>query len=198
MDDTLRLIQHLYDDDDAEFAHLDDAEFAHRLARDEELRREYEELLETKEALDQRTSSSPDPDVVDTIVDRAAEAASSSPQSDASPSRRADRAARAPDRPQTRRLQGVGAVLALLLVAAVGWWQMDNVQTPPSATTSTTSAQQTEAVTDGEQEDASDAVPAWDDSDEVVRLHRRIEMVRDRSNEGTWDEMPQPVDQAGP
>lgn len=191
MDDTLRLIQHLYDEDDSALAQ--------RLTEDDALRREYEQLRDTKESLDQHSSPSPDPDVVDDIVDRAAEAASSSPDGNVPPDGRADRAARAPNRQSSRRLQGVGAVLALLLVAAVGWWQMDAVQTTPASTAaSSASSQKTKAATGGEQMGESDGVPAWDDRDDVVRLHRRIEMMRSRSDDGTWDGMPQPVDQAGP
>jgi len=69
MDDSLRLIQHLYGEEG------DDPAFAQRLRNDEALRREYEELQDTKAALDRRSSPSPDPDVVDGIMDHAREAA---------------------------------------------------------------------------------------------------------------------------
>lgn len=188
MDDSLRLIQYLYDEEK-------DAEFSRRVTEDEALRQEHEQLRETKDALDRRASPSPDPDVVDDIVDRAAEAAASSGPSTIDHS--SDRAAQTPDRQYTRRLQGVGGVLALLLVAAVGWWQMDAVQAP-SATTATggSAAQQTETAAEDDQ--GQDGVPAWDDREDVVRLHRRIEQIRTRSNADTWDGMPQSVDRAGP
>lgn len=189
MDDTLRLIQHLYDEE------VDDPGFARRLSEDETLREEYEQLLDMKAALEKRTAPSPAPDVVDNVVDYAAEAAQREAGAAPARERGADRAARTPDRARRRRLQGAGAVLALLLVAAVGWWQTDAVQSPPTATSSAV-VQETEA--DAPPSQATDSVPSWDDREDVVRLHRRIEMVRSRSNTGTWDGLTQSVDRETP
>lgn len=192
MDDTLRLIQHLYDED------VDDPAFAQRLAEDDTLRREYEQLLDTKAALEQRSTPSPAPNVVDDIVDYAAEAAQA--KADSSPTRegRRDRTARTPDRTRNRRLQGIGTVLALLLVAAVGWWQMDAVQSPPANTAASSATVAPPEPADAAPSQTPDSVPNWDDREEVVRLHRRIEMVRDRSNTSAWNDMTQSIDQGAP
>ncbi len=37
-------------------------------------------------------------------------------------------------------------------------------------------------------EEAKKAVPSWDEADELLRVHRRIEMIRARSLDLTWDE----------
>lgn len=188
MDDSLRIIQHLYDED------VDDPAFSRRVVEDDELRQEYEQLRETKEALDRRSSPSPDSEVVDQIVARAAGAARDS----ARPERAPDRAARPRSREWTRRLQGAGATLAVLLVIGLGWWQLR-----PTGTEMTdgggSAAQQTEAVTaTPEQAQDTDAIPAWDDRDEVVRLHRRIERLRTQSRSDAWGTGVQSVGQSRP
>jgi hypothetical protein len=180
MDDSLRIIQYLYGDE------VDDPDFPRRVAGDDDLRREFDRLQETKDALDHRPSPSPDADVVDRVVDRAAEAARS-PSS--SPGDRAlDRAARAPDHNRTRRLQNAGAVLALLLALGVGWWYTPG-DTAPTEAPSTSSPQQAPTTASSEQpQNAQDAeaLPEWDDRDEVVRLHRRIETLRTQNRSGAW------------
>ncbi|MFB6099061.1 MAG: hypothetical protein ABEK84_08130, partial [Salinibacter sp.] len=70
MDDRLRLIQYLYDDEE-----VDDPAFTRRLTEDEALYREYERLRTTKEELDDRPARRPDPVVVDQVMDRACTAA---------------------------------------------------------------------------------------------------------------------------
>lgn len=182
MDDTLRLIQHLYGED------ADAPALARRLQEDERLRREYEELQDTKAALDRRPSPSPDPDVVDAVVDHAREAARSGDAA-ATPDPAPDRTARRPARTQRRRLQGVGAVLALLLVAGVGWWQLQTpASAPAGATAGAPTAQSTRvAPADaGPDVTATDDMPEWDDRDEVVRLHRRIEMLHTQNHSDGW------------
>lgn len=187
MDDSLRIIQHLYDED------VDEPAFSRRVAEDEELRQEYERLRETKEALDRRSSPSPDPEVVDRVVARAADAARDS----GPPERAPDRAARPQSREWTRRLQGAGATLAILLVVGLGWWQLR----PTGADTADgeSAAQQTEAVTaTPERAQDRDAIPEWDDRDEVVRLHRRIERLRTQSRSDAWGSDIQSVGRSRP
>jgi hypothetical protein len=193
MDDTLRLIQHLYGDDG------DDPAFARRMETDDALRREYEALRETKAALDRRAAPSPDPAVVDAIVDRAADATRPPDEADPPASGPApDRAPRDPDRTPTRRLRGVTALLAVLLVAGVGWWQFRDAAPSPAGTTAASPAATAAdpAADEGGPAPRADAMPEWDDRDEVARLHRRIEMLRTRSD--GWGGTPQPVGQAGP
>lgn len=193
MDDTLRLIQHLYGED------VDDPAFEHRVAEDESLRREYEALQDTKAALDRRSSSSPAPTVVDNIVDRARDAAASPPSGTASSDPAPDRAAHAPDRSASRRLRGVSAVLALLVVVGGGWWQFRTPDTAPAGTTADapTATPPTSAET-ASPSARSGTIPEWDDRDEVVRLHRRIETLRTRSRPDDWGGSLQPVGRSGP
>lgn len=181
MDDRLRLLKYLYGED------VDDPSFARRLAADDELRREYERLQATKKELDRRSSSRPDPAVVDRVVDAAAEAA---PRP-----RAADRSPRGPSRSWSRRLQGVSAMVAMVLVLGLGWWQLD-LPVPISPDQQATQQEASIASEESVAEDA-EGVPAWDDSDELVRLHRRIEYVRNRSA-SEWDGTIQAVDQTRP
>ena len=192
MDDSLRLIQHLYGEEG------DDPAFAQRLQEDEALRREYEELQDTKAALDRRSSPSPDPDVVDGIMEHAREAAG--PDGSETPDSAPDRAARAPERTRRRRLQGVSAVLAVLLLAGVGWWQFRTPDAAPAGTTAgVPAAQSTEAPAAEAEPKADDGMPEWDDRDEVVRLHRRIEMLRTQNHSDGWGGGSlQAVDRTGP
>jgi hypothetical protein len=180
MDDSLRLIQYLYGES------VDDPAFPERVADDEDLRRELEDMQEVKAALDRRPSSSPDADVVDGIVDRATQAA----RTDRTAEHAADRAARAPDRNWTRRLQNAGAALALLLAVGTGWWYM------PGNTASTGASPDASAASGPAQ--AGDALPEWDDRDEVVRLHRRIELLQTQSRSDTWGGDLQPASRATP
>lgn len=186
MDDSLRIIQHLFEED------VHDPAFSRRVAKDDGLRQEYQQMLETKAALDRRSSPSPDPEVVDQVVARAAGAARDAP----SGGRGSDRAARAPNREWTRRLQGAGATLALLLVIGLGWWQFGGAV---ESTGENETAQGTQAVTETpEQGEEAEAIPEWDDRDDVVRLHRSIERLRTRSRSDTWGADVQSVGQSRP
>jgi negative regulator of sigma E activity len=182
MDDTLRIIQYLYGED------VDDPDFARRVADDEDLRRECERLQETKAALDRRSPPSPDPSVVDDIVARAA-AAPSPDESDAADrpapaDRAADRDARPLSTDWAHRLQGAAAALAIVLAVGLGWWQYNADPAAPASTaaSSASAPPQTEATAAPEPQADADEIPAWDDRDEVVRLHRRIETLRTRSD----------------
>jgi len=179
MNDRLRIIRHLYGED------VDDPTFARRLSEDEALRREYERLKATKMRLERRRSRQPDPAVVDRVVDAAAQEAAS-PMPDA-PRAAEDRPARPPRRTWSRRLQTVSAALALVLAVGLGWWQRPSTSHNPAPETSTEATAQRNAspAAQGRSLDA-DAVPAWDDSDELVRIHRRIERLRSRSATGAW------------
>jgi hypothetical protein len=175
MDDTLRYIQSLYGED------VDDPALARRVAEDDALREECKRLRQTKEALDRRSSPSPDPAVVDRVVDHAATAASSNRTA-------SDRPARSPSRSRSRRLQGASAALAVILVLGLGWWQLGPDASPkgPGATANESTPQQVESAPAGETQARSDEIPEWDDRQEVVRLHRRVEMLRSRSRADTW------------
>lgn len=188
MDDSLRLIRYLYDED------VDDPDFARRVVEDDELRRECERLRQAKDALDRRSTPSPDPEVTDRVVEQAAAAA---PRQASAPVEQApDRAPRTPDRAWSRRLRGVSAALMVLLIVGVGWWQFRPTSSPaPGTATSETAPQETESVAAGDQ---TDEIPEWDDRDELVRLHRRIEMLRTRSSSDTWGTDLQTVNQAQP
>ena len=189
MDDTLRLIQHLYGED------VDDPTFERRVAEDEALRAEYDALQDTKAALDRRSSPSPDPDVVESVMDRARDATASSAPSSPAP----DRTARAPDRSAARRLRGVSAVLAILVVVGVGWWQFRTPDAAPAGTTASTTSAPAPAPTEAASQSArAGTIPEWDDRDEVVRLHRRIETLRTRSQPDDWGGSLQTVGQTGP
>jgi hypothetical protein len=121
MDDSLRILQYVYEEE------VDDPSFVRRVNEDDDLRREYERLRETKEVLDRRSTPSPDPAVVDRVVDHAADAAREQDAKGPMP----DRAARAPERGWGRRLQTASAALVLLLVVGLGWWQLRPDATTP-------------------------------------------------------------------
>lgn len=206
MDDTLRIIQHLYDE-------VEDPSFEQRLAQDESLRQEYEALAATKEALDERASPSPDEAVVDQLVATAAEAAQDGggAQSDRreAVSSAEDREARSPSRGWSRRLQGASAALAVLLVAGIAWLQLGDplsIGTAASPTGSedggpATSTTQPAARTAGTLDNAASTdteVPEWDDQEELVQIHRRIERLQSRSTSDAWGSTDRLVQQSQP
>jgi hypothetical protein len=189
MDDSLRLIQYLYGED------VDDPDFPRRVAEDDDLQREFEHLQETKEALDQRSPPSPDPAVVDQIVDRAAEAAQPDRAVDPAP----DRAARAREHDWARRWQNAGAALALVLAVGMGWWYMPGETSPSGPVADEAPAQQSTAATAAaESAGDADALPEWDDRDEVVELHRRLELLQTQSRSDAWGGNPQPASRTQP
>lgn len=212
MDETLRIIRHLYDeesDGDARDA------LERRLSEDKALRREYDVLRSTKDALDRRPADGPDPDVVDRIVAAAADASRRSDRvtSDSShngrvPGARDDRSPRRSDARRaadasaeaswTRRLRWGAATLAVVLAVSIGWWTGGPTASEWSASTAETPSA---ASAPASQERAADAraesadLPAWDEGDEVVRLHRRIELVQARSAPSQWNGGLQPASQ---
>lgn len=191
MDDSLRLIQYLYGEE------IDDPDFPRRVAEDEDLQREFEDLQETKEALDRRSPPSPDPAVVDQIVDRAAEAA----QADRSVEHAPDRAARAPERSRTRQWQNAGAALALVIAVGLGWWYMPGETGSTGPVADEAPAQQSTAPTAtaaAESDGDGEALPEWDDRDEVVQLHRRLEVLQTQSRSDAWGGTLQPASRSQP
>lgn len=188
MDDTLRLIRYLYGEE------ADESEVERRLEKDKELRREYERLRNVKKHLDRRRPCRPDRDVVDRIVQEARTATESS---DAEALDASDRAPRGPDRSWSRRLQAVSAGLALVLVLGLAWWRLP--LDPGSSAQSTQPTAQREVVRTrgavGEQ--TPDDVPAWDDSDELVRIQQNIERLQARSGPNSWGTL-QTVDHTRP
>ena len=189
MDDRLRLLMYLYDEE------VDEASLVRRLARDESLLREYQRLREAKEQLDACPAARPDPAVVDQVVETArtaAEAPTGPP-----PSSRDSRPAHAPQRSWAGRLQAAGAALAVVLLVGLGWWQgRSEAGAPaPAASSGRSAAESQAAAPEGAVSSSapSTAVPAWDDRDELVRIHRRIERLRAHSRPDRWGSALQPV-----
>lgn len=189
MDDTLRIIQHLYDED------VDDSSVLRRMTEDAELRQEYEDLRAVKEVLDRRSSPSPSSDVVDRIVDHASNAAH--PGSAELQDRRAsDREAHTRNQRRMGRLRIISAVLTLLLFLGLGWWQF---RTDDPTAMNNASPQQSESVSSAVEESPNaESMPEWNDRDEVMRLHRSVEQLRTRSQSDAWDNAVQSVDQGRP
>lgn len=185
MDDRLHLIQYLYDEADDDYV-------VRRLAEDEVLRREYERLRDAKAALDRLPSRSPDPEVVDRVVASAKEAARDAGRDRQSSTRApaADRPARSPDADWTHRLQGVTAALAILLLVGIGWWALPGGTDAPSTMEGEVEASAEEARTG---DDDAQAMPEWDNRDELVRIHRRLEQLQAQDQMGAWGERPQPI-----
>lgn len=188
MDDTLRLIQYLYDED------IDDAAIARRLSEDGDLYREYEHLRATKTRLDERAPHRPESAVVDRVVEEARTAAQNASPA---PRRDGDRSARPPTRTWSRRLQMASAALALVLLVGLGWWQWPNTSAPSTAVSSAETVQRTAPVPAETRDGRRERVPAWDDSDELVRIHRRIEQLRAHSTPDRWGTL-QRVDRSRP
>jgi hypothetical protein len=158
MDDRLRLIRYLYDEE------VDESALARRLSDDPDLYREYEELAATKRALDDRPARRPDAAV--------------------------DRPARAPSHAWARRLQPAGAALALLLVIGLGWWQGDGTSDGPAADAAAPGAidgaPRQAPTTAQTRSSGADAIPAWDDGEELIRIQRRIDRLQARSAPDRW------------
>ncbi|PSQ80851.1 MAG: hypothetical protein BRD41_04230 [Bacteroidetes bacterium QS_1_63_11] len=192
MDDPLRLIQYLYGEDE------DESTVARRLPEDDALYREYERLRKTKERLDDRPARRPDPAVVDEVVDTARGATQSS-SSTSRPDE--DRPACPPTRSWTRRLQVVGTALALGLFVGVGWWQLPETADQSTAASApdelTPTASQSAPTVPKERRGSTEAVPAWDESDELVRIHRRVEQLQAQSGPNSWGTI-QSVDRRRP
>lgn len=188
MDDRLRLLMYLYDEE------VDEASLARRLAEDESLFREYRRLREAKAQLDARPAARPDPAVVDQVVETA-RAATEAPKEPTEPpaTPHASRTARPPQRSWTGRLQATGAALAVVLLVGLGWWHgRSGADAPAPAASAGRSAAEPRAAFSKEVAPSA-AVPAWDDREELVRIHRRIERLRAHSRPDRWGSALQPV-----
>ncbi|NBC87134.1 MAG: hypothetical protein GVY25_13170 [Bacteroidetes bacterium] len=177
MDETLRIVRHLYGEEP------DPEDLRRRLRNDPALAREHDELAEVKELLDRKSTARPDASVLDSITEAAAAAAE--PTASPAPAARRDRqpVGRSDRSSSTlsRRLQQASLAAALVLVAALGWWQLD---TEEPASTAPVSAQ-----TESQLPPAARDLPEWDEGDDVVRLHRRLEVVNARSAPPTsWND----------
>lgn len=205
MEETLRIIRQLYDEES------DEGDLERRLDRDPALRHEREALREVKAHLDRRTPERPSPSTIDDIVAHAGEAARRSRASTngaadreaVSPGARRDRKASPGSRSISRRLQAVAGVLGLVLVTALGWWQIapdapEALRSPSAEATAPNGIAPRSA--DGLPPAVRD-LPDWDEGDDVVRLHRRLEVVNARSRPpSAWDDRPAlvPADQVRP
>jgi hypothetical protein len=142
----------------------------------------------------------PDAAVVDHLVAVAGDKARSRLSgADAARDTPRDREARSPQRRSrsgpgtswTVRAQRAATALALALVVGLGWWHSPSIPDAPTPV-----AQDTRSRSPVPQERTpraaeaaplrSASLPAWDDSDEMVRLHRRIELVQARSTTSEW------------
>jgi len=192
MDDPLRLIQYLYGEEEEE------STVARRLSEDDALYREYAHLRKTKERLDDRPARRPDSAVVDQVVETARSAAQRS-SSTVRPDE--DRPARPPARSWTRRLQMVGTALVLGLFVGIGWLQLpgggEDSAVEAGADEPSATAEQAAPAAIKERQPSTDAVPAWDESDELVRIHRRVEQLQAQSGPSSWGTL-QPVGQNRP
>ena len=193
MDETLRIVRHLYGEEP------DADDFERRVRETPDLARELDSLREVKALLDEKPPQRPDASVVNAVVAEAARAASNSPVSNSpasspAPAARTDRTSRdrtAGDRSASqrsglsRRLQQVGLAAALILVAALGLWQF---QPPP---TDADSSARISAEIEQQLPPAARDLPDWDEGDDVVRLHRRLEVVNARSaSPSSWSSQP--------
>lgn len=194
MDKPLQLIQHLYGEREA----------APWAEDDEALQQEYDDLRAVKDVLDRRDPVSPDAEVVDQIVDAAGAAHRPDTPSDRDAERgteRDDRAARrSPGRGTARLLRRAGAVLAVVLLAGVGWWQLGapggeaSRSAPPVAASAESEASSAARAPSadvapqarGQVTTSASDLPDWDEGDDVVRLHRRIEILNARSTASRW------------
>jgi hypothetical protein len=61
----------------------------------------------------------------------------------------------------------------------------DGVSSGP-ATSETASQQAPSAATASSPPQAEESLPEWDDRDEVVRLHRRLELLQTQSQSDAW------------
>ena len=214
MDETLRIIRQLYDEES------DEGDLERRLDRDPALRHEREALREVKAHLDRRTPERPSPSTIDDVVAHAGEAARRSHASPIAadpnaadpnaadreavhPDARRDRGSSSKSRSISRRLQAVAGVLGLVLVTALGWWQIapdapEALRSPSAEATAPNGIAPRSA--DGLPPAVRD-LPDWDEGDDVVRLHRRLEVVNARSRPpSAWDDRPAlvPADQVRP
>jgi len=202
MNKALRLIQHLYGEDDRP------EKTAQLLASDDALRDEYRRLQAVKNQLDAKPPERPDAAVVDRVVEsamsgfkeRASHAARTSTASRQSAKKRKDRAPSTLRRTPWQRVLRVTAALAVLLIGvSIGVWQWEAEENLVANSTPTAATAQDDATRMSSTDDQS--MPEWDEADDVVRLHRYIETLQARSSTTSWDypgEGLQPASQVRP
>lgn len=177
MDEKLQIVEHLYGE-------AADRAAYHRLLDNEALREEYQAMSAVKFALDHRPRQRPDAAVVDRILAAAAGEA-------LRPAPRADRPAR---RRVTRRaLLWVGMAAAAVLVAGLGLRALRTDRPAPAV------ALEADAPPPESLPAASpvEAALAWDQADEVRRLHRQIERLRQHNVGLRWGEPVVPLELLG-
>lgn len=186
MDDTLRIIRYLYDEEEQP------GEVERQLADDEELRAEYEELRAVKKQLDRRPRHRPDAEILDRITEAAGSARRKARAEDRSP--RAVRHEREPVRSPSSRRQRIGTALAaalVMVVVAIGLWQYPSVLPGESSESAPLASEPSQAAQSATEQRATGErtgdLPAWDEAEDVVRLHRYIETLQSRSRPGNWD-----------
>jgi len=186
MDNRFLLIRFLYDEE------VDDTMLRRRLAEDDSLRGEYERLRETKRALDGRSSLSPEPAVVDRVVASARDATVA--DGSARPRDRApDRSPQSRSHASTRRVRRAGALLAVVLLAGIGWWAVPETGTAPADVNATGDAAPLQTASEGGSEAGlGQSMPEWDNRDELVQIHRRLEVLQTESRMDGWQQS-QPV-----
>ena len=187
MDKKKNILLHLYGDPDAEGD-------LRSLLGDNDLQREHQALSEAKFRMDHLGRSRPDPNTIDQIVAKAAEAASSPTVG----ARRGDRPARWRSRP-LRRVLIPAVSLAAAIVLAVGsglfiFSSDDNAQLK-SERMADNRAAEAESLLRAAPIAPDLAVPAstreidpllvWDDADRLRELYRRIEIMRP-TNDLDW------------
>ena len=185
MENELRIIRYLYDEDD------NPEEVEQLLAEDEALRTEYQSMQAVKEHLDRRTPPHADAEVLTRITQAAARATEkSSDEAETKPDApsRADRDPVARPSHRRRRIGVATAALVAVLAVGVAVWQL-----PAGSGSGDAGLAGQESATGPSMAISSDRtvraqdVPAWDEGDDVARLHQYIQTVQARSGTQQWD-----------
>lgn len=189
MDKELRIIRHLYGEDE----HPE--EVSRLLASDDALRKEYHELRVVKQQLDGRGRQRPDAGVLAHITEAAAQASTEGTEGTTS---RRDRPPVARQRHRRRQRIGIAAAVAVVLMVSIGLWQWPGTESggPAQASKSESVAVATDpsSASAGESSSASGSnLPSWDEGDDVVRLYRYIETLQARSSPAHWDSAEMPI-----
>ena len=188
MDEKLQIVQHLYGE-------AADRSAYHRLLEDEAVRAAYQAMSEVKFRLDHRPRQRPDAVVLDRIL-----AAASGEASVAGGALR-------PDRPalrlvSRRAFQWVGMAAAAVLVVGVGlmalWPDEEPASVAPAVAQEQTTMPEGPAsesyVPSAAMQTTADQTPAWDEADEVRRLHRQIGMLQRGNADLRWGEPVVPLE----
>jgi anti-sigma-K factor RskA len=179
MNKELRLIQHLYGEDDRP------EEIEQILAADDTLRDVYRRWRAVKKQLDAKPPQRPDAAVIDRVVESAG-SRSEERASQRSARKRTDRAPSTRRRTPWQRVLRVTAALAVLLIGvSIGVWQWEAEESLVANSDPTAATAQDDAARMSAADERS--MPEWDEADDVVRLHRYIETLQARSSTTSWD-----------